>query len=107
MRLIRITSTTTSASVRIGGNDGHALSGRAEDADGTTEGVCGYDYPQWKHWTTDFQLALLGTKGQVVRHTVSRLTGMSRKKRLQAIIQSMDKFHYQFKGVHMVVINAD
>lgn len=26
------------------------------------------------------------------------LTGMSRKERLQAIIQSMDKFHYQFRG---------
>ena len=31
------------------------------------------------------------------------LTGMSRKERLQAIIQSMDKFHYQFRGIHMVV----
>ena len=28
------------------------------------------------------------------------LTGMSRKERLQAIIQSMDKFHYQFRGIH-------
>ena len=34
------------------------------------------------------------------------LTGMSRKERLQAIIQSMDKFHYQFRGIHMVVIDG-
>ena len=34
------------------------------------------------------------------------LTGMSRKERLQAIIQSIDKFHYQFRGIHMVVIDG-
>ena len=34
------------------------------------------------------------------------LTGMSRNERLQAIIQSMDKFHYQFRGIHMVVIDG-
>ena len=34
------------------------------------------------------------------------LTGMSRKERLQAIIQSMDKFHYQFRGIHMVVVDG-
>ena len=34
------------------------------------------------------------------------LTGLSRKERLQAIIQSMDKFHYQFRGIHMVVIDG-
>lgn len=34
------------------------------------------------------------------------LTGMSRKERLQAIIQSMDKFHYQFRGIHMAVIDG-
>lgn len=34
------------------------------------------------------------------------LTGMSRKERLQAIIQSMDKFHYQFRGIQMVVIDG-
>ena len=34
------------------------------------------------------------------------LTGMSRKERLQAIIQSMDKFHYQFRGIHMLVIDG-
>lgn len=34
------------------------------------------------------------------------LTGMSRKERLQAIIQSMDKFHYQYRGIHMVVIDG-
>ena len=34
------------------------------------------------------------------------LTGMSRKERLQAIIQSMDKFHYHFRGIHMVVIDG-
>lgn len=34
------------------------------------------------------------------------LTGMSRKERLQAIIQSMDKFHYQFGGIQMVVIDG-
>ena len=31
---------------------------------------------------------------------------MSRKERLQAIIQSMDKFHYQFRGIHMGVIDV-
>jgi hypothetical protein len=34
------------------------------------------------------------------------LTSMSRKERLQAIIQSMDKFHYQFGGIQMVVIDG-
>ncbi|MDR2145019.1 MAG: toprim domain-containing protein [Tannerella sp.] len=34
------------------------------------------------------------------------LTGMSRKERLQAIVQSMDKFHYQFGGIQMVVIDG-
>ena len=34
------------------------------------------------------------------------LTGMSRKERLQAIIRSMDKFHYQYRGIHMVVIDG-
>lgn len=34
------------------------------------------------------------------------LTGMSRKERLQSIIQSMDKFHYQHQGIHMVVIDG-
>lgn len=34
------------------------------------------------------------------------LTGMSRKERLQSIIQSMDKFHYQYQGIHMVVIDG-
>lgn len=34
------------------------------------------------------------------------LTGMSRKERLQSIIQSMDKFHYQYGGVHLVVIDG-
>lgn len=34
------------------------------------------------------------------------LTGMSRKERLQAIIQSMDRFHYQHRGIHMVVIDG-
>lgn len=34
------------------------------------------------------------------------LTGMSRKERLQAIIQSMDKFYYQFGGIQMVVIDG-
>lgn len=32
------------------------------------------------------------------------LAGMSRKERMQAILQSMDKFYYQFSGIHMVVI---
>ena len=34
------------------------------------------------------------------------LAGMSRKERLQAILQSMDKFYYQFSGIHMVVIDG-
>ena len=34
------------------------------------------------------------------------LTGMSRKERLQAIIQSMDKFYYQFGGIQIVVIDG-
>ena len=31
------------------------------------------------------------------------LTGMSRKERLLSIIQSLDKYHYQYGGVHLVV----
>lgn len=34
------------------------------------------------------------------------LTGMSRKERLQAIIQSMDKFYYEFGGIHLVIIDG-
>jgi archaellum biogenesis ATPase FlaH len=34
------------------------------------------------------------------------LTSMSRKERLQAIVQSMDKFYYQFNGIQMVVIDG-
>ena len=34
------------------------------------------------------------------------LTGMSRKERLQVIIQSMDKFYYEFGGIQMVVIDG-
>ncbi|MDR1984575.1 MAG: toprim domain-containing protein, partial [Prevotellaceae bacterium] len=34
------------------------------------------------------------------------LTSMSRKERMQAIIQSMDKFYYQFSGIQMVVIDG-
>ncbi|GHT08974.1 topoisomerase [Bacteroidia bacterium] len=34
------------------------------------------------------------------------LTSMSRKERMQAIIQSMDKFYYQFGGIQMVVIDG-
>lgn len=34
------------------------------------------------------------------------LTGMSRKERLQAIVQSMDKFHYQYGGIQLVVIDG-
>jgi hypothetical protein len=34
------------------------------------------------------------------------LTSMSRKERLQAIVQSMDKSHYQFGGIQMVVIDG-
>jgi hypothetical protein len=34
------------------------------------------------------------------------LTGMSRKERMQAIVQSMDKFYYQFGGIQMVVIDG-
>lgn len=31
---------------------------------------------------------------------------MSRKERLQAIVQSMDKFHYQYGGIRLVVIDG-
>jgi hypothetical protein len=34
------------------------------------------------------------------------LTSMSRKERLQAIVQSMDRFYYQFDGIQMVVIDG-
>jgi hypothetical protein len=34
------------------------------------------------------------------------LTGMSRKERLQAIVQSMDRYHYQYGGIHLVVIDG-
>lgn len=34
------------------------------------------------------------------------LTGMSRKERLQAIIHSMDKFYYEFGGIHIVIIDG-
>ena len=34
------------------------------------------------------------------------LTSMSRKERIQAIVQSMDKFYYQFNGIQMVVIDG-
>ncbi|MDR1632946.1 MAG: toprim domain-containing protein [Dysgonamonadaceae bacterium] len=34
------------------------------------------------------------------------LTSMSRKERLQAIVQSMDRFYYQFGGIQMVVIDG-
>ena len=34
------------------------------------------------------------------------LTSMSRKERMQAIVQSMDKFYYQFGGIHLVVIDG-
>lgn len=34
------------------------------------------------------------------------LTGMSRKERLHAIVQSMDKFHYQYGGIRLVVIDG-
>jgi hypothetical protein len=34
------------------------------------------------------------------------LTGISRKERLQAIVQSMDRYHYQYKGIRLVVIDG-
>jgi hypothetical protein len=34
------------------------------------------------------------------------LTSMSRKERMQAIVQSMDKFYYEFGGIQMVVIDG-
>jgi hypothetical protein len=34
------------------------------------------------------------------------LVGMSRKERLQSILQSMDKFYYEFNGIQMVVIDG-
>jgi GTPase SAR1 family protein len=34
------------------------------------------------------------------------LTSMSRKERMQAIVQSMDKFYYQFNGIQLVIIDG-
>lgn len=34
------------------------------------------------------------------------LTGMSRKERLNAIVQSMDKFYYQYGGIQLMVIDG-
>jgi hypothetical protein len=34
------------------------------------------------------------------------LTSMSRKERMQAIVQSMDKFYYQYGGIQLVVIDG-
>jgi hypothetical protein len=34
------------------------------------------------------------------------LTSMSRKERMQAIVQSLDKFYYQFSGIQMVIIDG-
>ena len=34
------------------------------------------------------------------------LTSMSRKERIQAIIESMDKYYYQYNGIQMVVIDG-
>lgn len=34
------------------------------------------------------------------------LTGMSRKQRLQSIVESMDKFYFQFNGIHLVIIDG-
>jgi hypothetical protein len=34
------------------------------------------------------------------------LTSMSRKERMQAIVQSMDKYYYQYGGIQMVVIDG-
>lgn len=34
------------------------------------------------------------------------LTGMSRKERLKSIVLSMDKFHYQYGGIHLVMIDG-
>ncbi|MDR1582744.1 MAG: toprim domain-containing protein [Prevotellaceae bacterium] len=34
------------------------------------------------------------------------LNGMSRSERLQAIVQSMDKYYYEFGGIHTVVIDG-
>jgi hypothetical protein len=34
------------------------------------------------------------------------LTSISRKERMQAIVQSMDRFYYQFGGIQMVVIDG-
>ena len=34
------------------------------------------------------------------------LTGMSRKERLKSIVLSMDKFHYQYGGIHLVGIDG-
>ena len=34
------------------------------------------------------------------------LTAMSRKERLKAIVQSMDRFYYEYDGIHLVVVDG-
>lgn len=45
-------------------------------------------------------------KDKPVEFKAFSLTGMSRKERLQAIVQSMDKYHYEYEGIHLVVIDG-
>lgn len=45
-------------------------------------------------------------KDKPVEFRAFSLTGMSRKERLQAIVQSMDKYHYEYEGIHLVVIDG-
>lgn len=37
---------------------------------------------------------------------LSALPGMSRKERLHAIVQSMDRYYYQYGGIQLVVIDG-
>ena len=51
-------------------------------------------------------LARAGQKEKPEELKAFCLTGMSRKERLNAIIQSMDKFYYQYGGIQLVVIDG-
>lgn len=58
----------------------------------------------FKNVTNLLKRAKLQEKPQELR--AFSLTGMSRKERLQAIVQSMDKYHYEYEGIRLVVIDG-
>jgi hypothetical protein len=47
-----------------------------------------------------------GNKTMLACFKVYCLTSMSRKERMRTIVQSMDRFYYQFGGIQMVVIDG-